>query len=152
MRLGLPCLLLISALAACAPTIGPVSDRLPVRGAGCLDSHDRELAAHYSRGQRGSGRPLTRCTLRFRRMGTASPTSLAVHGSLAAVAYSDSTALVIVDLAAEQPRLPVITLDANKFDNPVASLAFSGDGTVFAALPVHSEVISYVPGAAGVGT
>lgn len=121
MRLGPACLLLLSALGACAPTTGPTA--LPVEVLVLLDrqEHSLRLIAVDSTD-----------AVRTIDLGAGiRPTTLAVQGTTALVGLGDSTAVLVVDLGTRQVLRTVPAAGVA----PVAAVALGDNGVGYAVTP-----------------
>ncbi|MES2307149.1 MAG: hypothetical protein V4558_16730 [Gemmatimonadota bacterium] len=126
MRLGPACLLLLSALGACAPTTGPTA--LPVEALVVLDREERSI--------RLIAVDSTNVVRTIDLSGTAAkPTVMAVRGTVAVVGFGDLGQVAVVDLATRR----VLSLEPIQGTGPVAALAISEAGEVFAAVPTTND-------------
>lgn len=124
MRLGPACLLLLSALGACAPTTGPTA--LPVEVLVVLDREERSLrliatdSTNVSRTIDLSGS-----------LGALKPTVLAVRGTIAIIGLGNSANVLVVDLAVRR----VLRMNPVAGVGTIAALAISETGPGFSAIP-----------------
>ncbi len=124
MRHGPACLLLLSALGACAPTTGPTA--LPVEVLVVLDREERSLrliavdSVNVVRTIDLSGS-----------LGPLKPTVLAVQGTTAVIGLGSSANVLVVDLAVRR----VVRLNPVAGLGAIAAVAISETGLGFSAIP-----------------
>lgn len=124
MRLGPACLLLLSALGACAPTTGPAA--LPVEVLVVLDREERSLrliatdSTNVSRTIDLSGS-----------LGALKPTVLAVRGTIAILGLGNSANVLVVDLAVRR----VLRMNPVAGSGAIAAVALSETGAGFSSIP-----------------
>lgn len=128
MRLGPACLLLLSALGACAPTTGPTA--LPVEVLVVLDREEQSLRLIAV-----DSVDAVRTIDLSGSIGSAKPTVMAVRGTTAVIGLGSSGIVVVVDLATRQVvrTVPIQGVGA------IAALAISDAGEVFTAVPTTND-------------
>ncbi|MEP6589823.1 MAG: hypothetical protein ABJC19_01455 [Gemmatimonadota bacterium] len=142
MRLGPACLLLLSALGACAPTTGPSA--LPVEVLVVLDREERSLRLIAT-----DSTNVVRTIDLAPTIGAAKPTIMAVRGTLAIIGLGTANGgVVAIDLATRRALRPVIPI---KGVGDIAAIAISETGQGFTAVPAspNEENVTYFEPAIG---
>ena len=147
MRLGPACLLLLSALGACAPTTGPTA--LPVEVLVILDREERSLRLIAV-----DSTNVVKTIDLSGSLGAFKPTVMAVRGTTAVIGLGSAGFVVVVDLATRRVVRPLIPIAGS---GVVASVALSETGQGFAAVPAtpnfeNVTIFDPATGAAGIST